>query len=768
MKLLPFQIEAATQIVDRFMRYMERPLMRDRVAPVPFYQNLSAITGAGKTVILADVVEQIRTRLPVEPVVLWLSKGKVVVWQTYANLSTGKYASLLGGYKVKPLLDANASDLEDSSMGLLLVATVGKFNQRDMEKGDRRIFQVELDKADKSLWNMLGNRRDDKGRKRHLVVIYDEGHNLSDQQTKLLLDLAPDALIAASATMRIPYKLAQVVLDRLKNERGWTDKEFSTVVKSSAVVKSGLIKKNILLGGYVTPMEVAIDEMLADMENVENSIEELGLSFQPKAIYVCNTNVVSGVTDIIRAPFEQRMARPIAIWRHLVQKGIAPSEIAVYCNLKFDPKFPAPSDFVLFDGGDSDYDQFLAGNYRHVIFNLTLQEGWDDPECYFAYIDKDMGSKDQITQVIGRALRQPGVKHYPVHALNTAHFYIRADEKQFFKELLEDVNNKITANMPDITITFHKGGPGGDKKPLLPPKLKREKKLPNVPIDCTNAKEPISRIIAKIPDFRENEINTVGPGGRIQVLQTIGAGNAAVAEWVDTEHSARVTARWVFRRELQKYNYSKAENLCAIEEPKFDALIEYNSIAAQNIREAAEKVVDAYIEYSTIVQNPADSITIREVPVNYKTMQPYKNAIHEGYSDLNQFEKKFAEALDRTKKVWFRNPSRGLFDIPLLDKGDTNNFNPDFIVWTPDAIFALDPKGDTLITKDSARKLFFIKKIGSGPELLIRLITEGKWDEYIKKVSAAGYTVWKLKHGKICPFHVVTVDEAVQVCLQKD
>lgn len=765
MKLLPFQIEASTQIVDRFEAYMENPLMRDRFALVPFYQNLCAITGSGKTVILADVVEQMRIRLPIEPVILWLSKGKVVVWQTYANLSTGKYSGLLGGYTVKPLLDATPADIGNLDTGIILVATVGKFNQKDMEKGDRRIFQAEMDKADESLWNMLKTRRDDQGRKRHLILIYDEGHNLSDQQTKLLLDLAPDALIAASATMRIPNALEKLVIERLRNERGWTDNHFSTVVKSSAVVKAALIKKHILLGGYATPMEVAVDEMLVDMERVEKSTDELGLPFRPKAIYVSNTNVISGIADNIHVPFEDRMARPITIWRHLVQKGIDPEEIAVYCNLKFDAKFPAPSQFKLFNGGDSDYETFISGNFRHVIFNLTLQEGWDDPECYFAYIDKDMGSKDQIIQVIGRVLRQPGVQHYPVQALNTAHFYVRADEKQVFKELLEEVNSKIASDIPDITIAFHKGGAGGDKKPLIYPK--REKRLPEIAIDSSNAKEPIRKIIAGINDYRKDEVNTVGTGGRIQVLQTIGSGKSTIEDWVDTEHSNRVTARWIFIREIQKY-YDRAVNICDVEEPKFDAFVEYKSSAAQNIREAAVKVIDAYVDHSSIVQFAASSFPVGEVSVDYATMKPFKYAVHEGYSGLNGFEKLFAEALDKSKKVWFRNPSRGLFAIPLLDKGGTNHFNPDFLVWTQDTICAIDTKGDHLITEDSTRKLFFIDKVGgnTGPMLIVRLVTEGEWDEHVKKIGPSGYTVWTLKQGKISPLHVDTIDEAVQTCLR--
>src|SRR5688572_22145623 len=105
MELLPFQLAASTQIADRFSAYMDDPLTITRTRIVPFYQNLSSITGSGKTLILADAVEQIRSRLPVEPIVLWLSKGRVVVWQTLSNLANGKYADLVGGFDVKPLLD---------------------------------------------------------------------------------------------------------------------------------------------------------------------------------------------------------------------------------------------------------------------------------------------------------------------------------------------------------------------------------------------------------------------------------------------------------------------------------------------------------------------------------------------------------------------------------------------------------------------------------------------------------------------------------------
>ena len=90
MELIGFQERASTQIAQRFFDYSTNPLMVDRTTPVPFLQTLVAITGSGKTLMLADAISQIRDGLGVAPVVLWISKGRVVVSQTFLNLSAGK------------------------------------------------------------------------------------------------------------------------------------------------------------------------------------------------------------------------------------------------------------------------------------------------------------------------------------------------------------------------------------------------------------------------------------------------------------------------------------------------------------------------------------------------------------------------------------------------------------------------------------------------------------------------------------------------------
>jgi type III restriction enzyme len=772
MELFSFQIEASSKIAERFQTYAEDPLTVTRNKTVPFYQNLSAITGSGKTVILADAIEQIRSRLPIEPIVLWLSKGRVVVWQTYNNLSSGKYAGLLGGYQVKALLDCKAADVEDSTRGLLLVATVGKFNQKDKDLGGRKIFKVALDIAEQSLWDLLKTRKDDKNRRRPFIVVYDEGHNLSDQQTKLLLELDPDGLIAASATMRIPEALTKTI-ERLQEDKNWTDQDFVTAVKSAEVVESGLVKRHIMLGGYVTPMEAAVNDLLSTLRKAEEEAKKLGLPIRPKAIYVATTNTVDGVSsrEDVSRPFRERMARPVLIWRHLVEHGkVDPAEIAVYCDLKFDSKAQPPPTFNLFSGGDTDYDRFMAGNYRHIIFNLSLQEGWDDPECCFAYIDKEMGSPDQVTQIVGRVLRQPGAQHYPSAILNTASFYIRTDEKGVVEDIIEDVARKLASEAPEISLSISKSYSGAGR-PILDPK--KERTVPVVSVNSAAAKAPIAEIIRRIPNYQNNPEDTVGKGGRIQVLQSIGQGDGVMPkeEWVEVEHSNRVTARWVFLREIQR-RHRKAAHLCDIELPKFDALVEYNSPAAEVIRDAAEKIADAYAEYSIILQNGLDDPhKIGPIPVNPSKVVKFQNAVHSGYSDLNEFEREFAVALDKCKKPWCRNPSQGGFEIPLLDRGNTKTFNPDFLVWADSKhVVAIDTKGDHLIVEDAGRKLFHIDARGGGPRLAIRLVTQGEWHarggEIGKNAGTAGFTVWTLKNGKPHPVYCRSVVKAVEACLQ--
>ena len=91
-ELYPFQQEASDSISGRFTAYYGDPVIQGtklNTRSVPFFQALASVTASGKTVILADAVSTITETIGVPPIVMWLSKGKVVVEQTFANLTRG-------------------------------------------------------------------------------------------------------------------------------------------------------------------------------------------------------------------------------------------------------------------------------------------------------------------------------------------------------------------------------------------------------------------------------------------------------------------------------------------------------------------------------------------------------------------------------------------------------------------------------------------------------------------------------------------------------
>jgi type III restriction enzyme len=116
---------------------------------------------------------------------------------------------------------------------------------------------------------------------------------------------------------------------------------------------------------------------------------------------------------------------------------------------------------------------------------------------------------------------------------------------------------------------------------------------------------------------------------------------------------------------------------------------------------------------------------------------------------------------------WTRNPATGGFSIPLLDSGRTRNFYPDFLVWKDEFIFALDPKGAPFLATDAGRKLLAIRDENGKRVLIVRIVTEGRWnDETLKNTAEDGFTAWTLTNtGKIRSRHKTELSDIMNVCL---
>lgn len=747
-ELRRFQREASDSISSRFLEYYVNPIQygpKTKLHTVPFFQALASITASGKTVILADAVANIRAGLPIAPVVLWLSKGKVIVEQSFANLSEGgKYHHLLGNFEVRTLAEHDVDDVAKAADGVVYFATVGTFNQRDKEEGTLLVHKADIDTAEQSTWAALRERIDSNSNRRPLIVVYDEAHNLTDQQTDLLLELEPDALIGASATMILPHRLAAEIhqLRMSGRENEW----LTTSVDASKVADSGLVKSTVFLGGYQAPMEPTIDALMAEYKKIVRDANKFGVPGKPKAIYISNTNLVADGSkrkDNPKRPFNKREAPPILIWRYLTEKHkISPRSIAVYCTLKFDKAFPPPTDFVHFKGQDRDYDEFIAGKFQHIIFNLSLQEGWDDALCYCAYVDKSMESKVRVEQIVGRVLRQPGTEHYSCQRLNTAHFYVRVDKKKVFSDVLKSVGNKLRSEAPQIRVIQEVPG----KAQTVEIEPKKSLTVPKTALESEAAVKPIEKIMLKMNDYRNDDgTNTKSEGSKVTIRRKVGTSMSGEPEWESFEQTAMVRARWLFEREIRR-KHTGALGVVDRSSAKLDALIGFGSPAALHIADIAQEVVDAYLDNVTISQRDDDPYVVSEITVQKEGAQRFKHSLHRLYDDLNPFETSFAFALDECGYDWCRNVSRVGYGIPLITLGPTKNFYPDFLVWKNKSVFAIETKGAHLLSDAVARKLLRIDAASaSSVKIKVCLISEGTWNSATERVDEEGYTVWGIK-----------------------
>lgn len=790
-ELKPFQVRAAKQIADRYAYFAShpyRPTYKGKL-PRPFYQALSAITGAGKTPVLAEAVTLMRLHMGVEPIVFWMSKAKSVVQQTYTNFSGGgKYADIVDNFHVIRAGQLEPSLIADGGSPLIVLTTTGLFNNKEQADGALNIYKKDQDLfGNQSPWERL-IARDAGGVRRPLVIVYDEGHNLSEQQTQILAELEPEAYLLASATLKLPANFAKSVLAPLDSwveeageetdgvERFGQLKAFDadgkpdanafsiTAVDSDAVIKAELIKTSIQFDGSTAPMERCLDELHDRLQLIEQEIQARSLGFTPKAIYVCKTNITDdGDKDDHTKPFEHRNAPPIRIWRHLVeQKKVDPAHVAVYADLRFS-EGNKPKALNLFSKGESDFDEFQAGDFQHIIFNQGLQEGWDDPGCYLGYIDKSMGSQIKVEQIIGRVLRQHGAKHYDTPLLNSAHFFLRVDKKNVFSESIEAVRAKLQESGAAIEIVHTYGsGEGGSED--LTPKDGMSVSLHHVHADADDAVAAIEHLVAQFPTFKEGETDTQGDAhSKTETVDLSDLAKEVGQDWTASGHANRVRLRWLVGNAIRSRSRA-ALAVVDLKAAKFDVRVEAGSNAASAAENLAREIVATYYQMTSLVYESEQEFAFSTMRVPKKA-QAFENALYERYAGLNKFEAPFAAALDKVGLTWHRNPSNGGFRIPLLSEGDSASFSPDFLVWKGKLVFCLDTKGSHLLTDAVARKLFDIQDEGT-TKLLTRFISEGKQTTIGGKAIQGGYTVWKMKGGSPTPVHVSTIDQAVRECLK--
>lgn len=748
--LFSFQEEAAEQMRAVALEWIAKAAAEGPPAygtsAIPFVGQLRAVTGAGKTPILADVIAGLGSA-----VVLWTSKSSAVVEQTYNNLR-GRYRNLLGDGRVQILRplpgEQDWRDLVDSTAGLTIwVMTTASWNESEAAKGTGKaearlnLHRPQQDWAggNSSPWNQLRTSL-----KRPLWIVSDESHNQTPGQLDQLAELGPVGFFLASATP-VQNELFHEWQKVLEREPGWRElaQRAQVPVRTADVVRAELLKSTLELVDFNSGTEESLDGALQALRRVEVAARDESVSLTPRAIYVVEkSNVKRGSSE---------EPRPVTIWRHLRSAGVPADEIAIYTET--DPKaLPADAEKV------SSLSR-LRPRHRHIIFNQSLQEGWDDPEAYVCYFDGTTKSFVRIRQIVGRVLRQPRARRLLSEELNSAVLVVNTPS-DYYERVLEDLRAELRLYAPE------------DEPGSAPIRLKtRRDPLPTIPLrEEFRGALTLPRWILDAPDFSEIRQELLLVGDRpwpSAALEHPGVGRKAVVSlknesisapsYVEVLRSARTANGVFFRRQLASLNRNA---LIALHTDAYMNGEAWEQTACQGSRAQADlailatRVVEFYesrVNYGLDPDPDEETWTVGDFRPRGGPQTAFTRAAHGKYpvSSFNNDERALADALERAGRgVWVRNADAGAsgYAVPLVAKaGGSLRFFPDFL-WWPDgpsgACWALDTTGAHLLQEKVRGKLVAL----GAPH--VGLIVRGRVDISRDSVDANGsWTLVKARSG---------------------
>ena len=307
--LKPYQTKAAgelAQMIQEFPSARLKPRYNSETgAMMPFLCRLRAVTGAGKTPILAVASTQLQNGI-----ILWTTNRGAVISQTRANLDSGKYAPLLPeGVNIYILGEMTPQDwreVTEAETGLtILLATVASFNQ----EGDT--LKIHQQRGDTTYWEMLGGIGP-MGRKRSLYVYYDEGHGATAKQFTKLRELEPKAFLLASASP-LPDDFYDLLPGGTQTEREASLTARTVAVPTPEVVAAGLLKTRL----YLVDCDVAAADAIAE---ANRKWRELAAKFAPLGEIPISCYIVNDT------------GRGVDVWEELIGLGVPPGRIAVHLS----------------------------------------------------------------------------------------------------------------------------------------------------------------------------------------------------------------------------------------------------------------------------------------------------------------------------------------------------------------------------------------------------------------------------------------------------
>jgi type III restriction enzyme len=432
-------------------KWIARPLNYiDRVPSVP-YVSLKVPTWGGKTLLAVHSIGKLVEQIPVGSprVVLWFVPWDTILTQTlkafrdvdhpYRRRLDEMFGGRVSVYDKEAVI-SGAGFSASSVLEITSVIVLSMQSFRSKNKEGRKAFEqngnlhsfsgkyesgIEIDWADElSLIKILHNLNP--------VIVVDESHRAeTDLSREMLTNLNPRSILGLTAT---PHDDANIIsyVDAIK-------------LKKEQMVKLPVVAYNL------PSRETVIETAVQLQKNLEKRAEELSASggkyIRPIVLFQAESRTREEAVNYDR------------IKEKLIEAGIPANQIAIKVSDKDEIK---SHDLLSRDCP-----------IRFIITVDALKEGWD---CSFAYILASLANRTStmnVTQILGRVLRQPYARSTIDPRLNLSYVLSSSDDFHttiqeiikglntigFWKEdikyeNLDTVNPDITPEMQRMAMDF--------------------------------------------------------------------------------------------------------------------------------------------------------------------------------------------------------------------------------------------------------------------------------------------------------------------------
>jgi superfamily II DNA or RNA helicase len=727
--LKPFQRHKSGQLSQMLTTYPNAPFRRwynpETGQPFPFLCRLRAITGSGKTPMLALSAQTLG-----DAIILWTTNRGAIISQTAANLSAGgRYSSLLPeDAQILELSDLSTSDWSEvisAQTGLtIILSTVALFNR------DGDVLNVHKDRGGTTYWEMLSGQGPE-ARHRPLYVIYDEAHGGTKAQFSRLTELNPRAFILASAS-DLPDDLTHLLPGTTSEEKSDALQKQTVVVHTPDVVIAGLLKTRLYLVDCNTTRRDALKEANDKWFDLSQKLK--AISEWPVMCCIVNSTLAG-----------------LEVWETLTQDlKVDPRRVAVHLanvdNALADANPNAPwAQLIDTHKAKKTPEALRDEGYTHLIWNLSLREGWDEPWAYVAYLDGVGKSATDISQKIGRFLRQPNATPFDDGDLNSAYFYFNVPDDEFASVLHATQSELENQGYEIISISSSTTRPKTSRESPL----KRKVDIPRVAESFGEDLSALDKILLdNVPLFAPEDLRAPGRVSTrvLDLRRNAEDGSLQKEERRDDNAEIRVWDYLIARLGSVDSRVAKKNGTCFTpfvkSDPRLKQKLQFGSPAMETLNRNLSDILKRLNDELRLEYEPDQVYDVKPFNMVSPDLQTddlakrdryrvrvFDNALHQEYNGLNPFEVQIAEALDALGMEWCRNPSKTGYGIPIAEIGEgTTNFYPDFLLWTPKCLWAIDPKGAHLVNDAIYNKLMGISDVQDLPlKIRVALVLEGEY-----------------------------------------